>query len=823
MKPLDPGIRRDDDTSDRPPVITIALLSAAALGYEILLIRLFSIIQWHHFAYMIISLALLGYGVSGTFLSFTQQRLLQRYPLTLMLNLALFALTTLPCFLLAQHIQFNPEAMLWNWREALRLTMIYLLLALPFFFAANAIAITLSRYRSVITRIYAADLFGAGIGSLAVLLLLYAVPPLPGLSVLSAVAAACLVVAAVELHLPGRNWITTAAILLMASSIWLGNTLQLELSPYKALSQELRVDGARIVNQRHSPLGLLHVVDNPVIPRRYAPGMSLNAAAGPPRQLGLYSDGNSLGAITRDTGEPQSLQFLDQLTSALPYHVQRPDSVLIIGAGGGMSVLQAEYHQAREVHAVELNPQIIELLSDDYAAFTNDLYRRPGVHVHVGEARGFVSKQDTRYALIQLSLQDAGGASSTGLYALSENYLYTTEAFKAYLRRLQSGGYLAVTQWIKLPPRNTLKLFATAIDALQANDVEQPGRQLMLIRGWQTSTLLIKNGVFTSDDIQAMQQFCRSRAFDVAWYPGMRAAEANRYNLLKEPYFYQAAQALLGPGRQSFLDSYKFNVNPATDDQPFFYNFFKWSTLMEILRLRGQGGLPLLETGYPVIVATLLQAIVLSLVLVLLPLLLVKKQASSGTTGTGTVLRLRVVAYFAAIGVAFLFIEIAFIQKFMRFLYHPVFTTAVVLASFLVFAGLGSAWSRRYSTRGTQRDGMLQAATGIILTGFAYLFLLDPLFNWLSAWPAAARTVVSSLLIAPLAFFMGSPFPLALSSLGKQASTLIPLAWGVNGCASVLSAVLATLLAIHFGFLVVIVLALMLYGVAAFVFPATEY
>ncbi len=819
MKTLDPGIRRDDDTSDRPPIITIALLSAAALGYEILLIRLFSIIQWHHFAYMIISLALLGYGVSGTFLSFTQQYFLQRYRLTLMLNLALFALTTLPCFLLAQHIQFNPEAMLWNWRETLRLVTIYLLLALPFFFAANAIALTLSRYRSVITRIYAADLLGAGIGSLAVLLLLYAVPPLPGLSVLSAVAAACLVVAAVELHLPWRNWITAAAILLMASSVWLGNTLQLELSPYKALSQELRVDGARIVNQRHSPLGLLHVVDNSVIPQRYAPGMSLNAAAGPPRQLGLYSDGNSLGAITRDSGEPQPLQFLDQLTSALPYHVQRPDSVLIIGAGGGMSVLQAGYHQTREVHAVELNPQIVELLLDDYAAFTNDLYRRPGVHVHSGEARGFVSKQDTRYTLIQLPLQDAGGASSTGLYALSENYLYTTEAFKAYLGHLQSDGYLAVTQWIKLPPRNTLKLFATAIDALQANGIEQPGRQLMLIRGWQTSTLLIKNGVFTSDEIQAMQQFCRSRAFDVAWYPGMSIAEANRYNLLKEPYFHQAAQALLGPDRQSFLDSYKFNVNPATDDQPFFYTFFKWSTLMEILRLRGQGGLPLLETGYPVIVATLLQAIVLSLVLVLLPLLLIKKQASSGTPDT--VLRLRAVAYFAAIGVAFLFIEIAFIQKFMRFLYHPVFTTAVVLASFLVFAGLGSAWSRRYSTRGTQRAGMRQAATGIVLTGLAYLFLLDPLFNWLSAWPAAARMLVSSLLIAPLAFFMGSPFPLALSSLGKQASTLIPLAWGVNGCASVLSAVLATLLAIHFGFLVVIVLALMLYAVSVFVFPAT--
>ena len=170
--------------------MTISLLSGAALGYEILLIRLFSIVQWHHFAYMIISLALLGYGASGTFLAVTQQRFLRHYPQALLLNLTLFALSTLPCFLLAQRIHFNPEEMLWKWQEALRLAMIYLLLSLPFFFAANSIALTLARYRSMITRVYAADLVGAGVGSLAVLLLLYLLPPLLALSALSAVAIA---------------------------------------------------------------------------------------------------------------------------------------------------------------------------------------------------------------------------------------------------------------------------------------------------------------------------------------------------------------------------------------------------------------------------------------------------------------------------------------------------------------------------------------------------------------------------------------------------------------------------------------------------------
>jgi hypothetical protein len=177
------------------------------------------------------------------------------------------------------------------------------------------------------------------------------------------------------------------------------------------------------------------------------------------------------------------------------------------------------------------------------------------------------------------------------------------------------------------------------------------------------------------------------------------------------------------------------------------------------------------------------------------------------------------VIYFFAIGLAFLFIEIAFIQKFMLFLHHPLFTASVVLASFLVFAGLGSNWSKRYSTQNSYWQGVKRAVAGILLTGAAYLLLLDTLFAWLVVWPTIARAAVSIVLIAPLAFFMGIPFPLALTSVGSGAGTLIPLAWGVNGCASVLSAVLATLLAIHFGFTLVVLLALLLYILAALEFP----
>ncbi|MGB5300255.1 MAG: hypothetical protein WBN48_16150 [Thiogranum sp.] len=265
------------------------------------------------------------------------------------------------------------------------------------------------------------------------------------------------------------------------------------------------------------------------------------------------------------------------------------------------------------------------------------------------------------------------------------------------------------------------------------------------------------------------------------------------------------------------MEQYKFNLQPATDDQPYFHNFFKWSTLKEILELRGQGGMPLLEAGYPVLVATLAQALLASSLLILLPLVFLKRrEQSSDSSGIS---QLRVVSYFFAIGLAFLFIEIAFIQKFMLFLHHPLFTASVVLASFLVFAGLGSNWSKRYSMQNSYGQGVKWAVAGILLTSTAYLLLLDTLFAWMVAWPTIARAAVSIVLIGPLAFFMGMPFPLALTSLRTAAGTLIPLAWAVNGCASVLSAVLATLLAIHFGFTLVVLLALLLYILAALEFP----
>jgi hypothetical protein len=778
--------------------------------------RLFSIIQWHHFAYMMISLALLGYGVSGAFLMLLQRQLLQRFAASYLINLALFGLTSVACFLLAQQIPFNAEEVLWDPRQSLWLLSTYLLLAVPFFFAANAIGLALVHYRERLSRIYAADLVGAGLGSIGILALLFALLPVQALMVLGLLGLAAALIGAWELR-QGAVVLWLILPLMAALLLMPGSWRTLEMSPYKGLSQTLLIRDTRMIAQRSSPLGLLDVVASPTIPLRHAPGLSLNASTEPPPQLAVFTDGDGLSVINRYNGDTQTLAYLDQLTSALPYHLRPIKRGLVLGAGGGADVLQALYHHTAHIDAVELNPQFARLLTTDYADFAGHLYATPGITLHIAEARSFVDGSAGDYDLIQVSLLDSYSASASGQYALSENHLYTTEALGEFLQKLATDGFLSITRWIKLPPRDTLKLFATAIDALRASGVHDPGQQLILIRGWQTSTLLVKNGIVDAADIERVRAFCAARAFDVAWYPGITPDESNRYNRLRKAWFHDAAVALLGEQRERFLEDYKFNLTPSSDDRPHFFHFFKWLTLQEVLQLRERGGAALTDAGYLVLVATLAQAMIASLLLILLPIWIYQRRIRPGRQ---TVRRSRVVGYFLVLGLAFLFIEIAFIQKFLLFLHHPLYAIAVVLSSFLVFSGLGSAWLGRVAPGGNRGRLLAWAVAGIVVLGALYLLSLDTLLQQLAALPDVARILITAALIAPLAFCMGMPFPLGLARLADYAPDLIPWAWAINGCASVISAVLATLLAIHLGFATVIAIALALYALALWLFPA---
>ena len=816
---MNSSTQSESDPGAAVPIISIGLISVIALSYEILLMRLFSIIQWHNFAYMIISLALLGYGISGTFVALAQARLMSRYSSAYLVNVALLGLSLTPCFFVVQHIPFNPEEILWDSRQPLRLLMIYLLLTLPFFFVANAIALSLMKFKNSIGAIYAIDLIGAGVGCVVIISLLFMVSPLNALTIIGLFAVVAVLIAAHELCMLRRRWLLPVVSLMLLIAV-AGQWFGLEISPYKSLSQSLQVPGTHIISERSSPLGLIQVIESTEVPLRYAPGLSLNAISEPVSQLGMFIDGDNMTVINHDPDNRQAFDYLDQMTSALAYHLGNFDKVLVLGAGGGTDILQARWHAIPDIEAVELNPQIIELVREEYAEFSGGIYNSNNVRIHAAEARGFIEDNATTYDLIQIALMDSFVTSTAGLYALNESYLYTKQALQAFYQHISPGGYLSITRWIKLPARDTLKLFVTAVDALRQAGIVDVERRLILIRGWQTSTLLIKNGIVTESDIDALRDFSKQRFFDLVYYPGINADEVNIYNKLRRPYYYEGVMALLGSGRDAFLEDYKFNLQPATDDRPYFFNFFKWSALPELIALRGRGGMPLFEWGYLLLVATCLQALLASLVLILLPLLLKRRQGQRGQYNAS---QGRVLVYFFAIGLAFLFIEIAFIQRFILLLHHPVYAAATVLATFLVFAGCGSAWSRRYVTARDYRRGVSGAVMVIVSLGLIYLFVLGPAIGYLMTQPMFIKVLFTTVFIVPLAFCMGMPFPLAMSSLGHQdGGMLMPWAWGVNGCASVISAVLATLIAIHYGFVVVILLGLSLYVIAATAFPGHD-
>jgi hypothetical protein len=472
----------------------MALLSGSVLAYEVLLMRLLSVVQWHHFAYMIISLALLGYGASGVALTAFGERLSERFETTFPVSVALFGASAVAGFLVAQRLPFNPMELFWGLGQAGWLAALYGVLMVPFFFAAGALGVALIRYRSAIPRLYAADLAGAGAGALGVTALLHAATPVRALAAIGALASAAALVAALPAVRVRPAPVLLAGLVLAGSGVLLVRPPALTPSPYKGLSQALEARGAERVEERSSPLGVVTVVRNDQVPFRHAPGLSLTSPAAPPEQVAVFSDADGMSVITRWGGHPGELEFLRHLTSAAPYALLAEARVLVLGAGTGLEVLQALAHGATRVDAVEMNADVVDLVRTRFDGFSGHLYTRPQVRLHLAEARSFVRQPGPDFDLIQVALLDALTASSSGLHAISEGYLYTVEAFRDYLARLEPDGLLAVTRWVKLPPRDDLKVFATALEALRRQGVDRPAARLAWLRGWSTSTVLVKNG-----------------------------------------------------------------------------------------------------------------------------------------------------------------------------------------------------------------------------------------------------------------------------------------------------------------------------------------
>jgi len=798
-------LREGDRSAGPAPTflfLGIFLTSAATLTLEISIIRLLSIAQWHHFAFLVVSMALLGYGASGSFLS-SFPSFLRRDPLGLLINgSGLFSLSALLAYLAGNEIPFDLARIAFDRWQVFYLFLFYLVFSMPFFFSGLVISSALSQWSGTAGRLYFSDLAGASLGCLLVLGL-FRIFGGPG-----TVLFACFLGALASMMF-GRMkksrvvfpwmWAGFLACLLFWQPSW----MELRLSPYKGLSTALRFPGAHLLETRWSAASRVDVLRSPAA--RTAPGLSLEYLGPLPEQLGLTVDGDDLTPITRLRGEPagnEELKFLDFIPSAFPYKAFLPRKILILEPGGGLEVLNALYHGTGEVVVVETNPAVAELLKTRYTEFAGYIYNRPEVRLIAEEGRTFLHKSPSSFDLIVMPLSESLGASAGGMVGLQEDYRLTVEAFQEYLRALKPGGFLSFSLYLLPPPRGELRLVSTIQRALEKGG-NRPADHLLSFRTWGTFSLMVKKDPLDRREAEKLKDFCRRMRFDLVYYPGISSEEANRFNRFPRPIYFDTVQNLLREG-ESYISRYPFDLSPATDDRPYFHSFFRWKYWREVYRMAGGKWQILLEGGFLVPVVFSL-ALILSALFLLLPAFF---RRGGGVKAAGNSLFAWLVC-FTVLGFGFMFVEISLIQKFILFLGHPVYSVSLVIFSLLVSAGMGSRFSLRFGDRSFRqlRIILLFLSGLLLLAAFSYPLILS-FFQGNSSF---VRWALTFILISTPGFFMGMPFPLAVGLLGSMRPHWVSWGWCANGCASVLGAILPVLIALNWGFQAVFFLAALCY------------
>lgn len=785
------------DRFSRP--LAVALIAAATLSYEILLVRAFAIEQFHHFAFMAIGVAMLGFGVGGVALALARpgpERAVRGFELAALLT----PVSLIVCTALVHLIRLDATQLVWNLGEWPRLGGVYLLLAVPFLVGGLATLLALTLEPQRVGWIYGASFIGAGVGAVLAIVVLWLVLPENALAVPAIVASLGAVSATIISR--RRNMLAGLAtvVFVVACATVARPPWTLEVTPYKGLPQVEAFPDARRVGERTSPLGWVVAVEASAF--RHAPGLSLSYKGEFPSQTALFVDGQIAGAVSDWESDTSAVQIIDWLPTAAPYALGQRDRVLVLGAGGGIEVWNALEHGASNVTAVELNPQVVELAGWGSAS-PGERYAAE-VEWVMGDARGFTARSDERFDLVAVGPAVSFGSSAAGVYALNEDFMHTVEAYTSYIERLSEDGVLAITRWLMTPPRESVRVILTAAEAARRISPENMIDKLVVLRSWATVTVLVKPSGFRSDELHALMGWAAERRFDLDWYPGIEGPGAG-YNILDEPVLFQAAVAAMSGGERvdQFAVSYAFEVAPVDDARPYPHHFLRAGSIREFVGRDRGSWLAFAEWGYVALFATLAQSIVLATLLMLVPAVVHVGVRSAGSW-------IRLVGYFAAIGFAYLAAEIAAIQQLNLLLGHPVYAVAAVLAAFLICSGLGSVWSDRLNA---ERGWQIGACLAVLLVLYGVLLLT--LVHLLQPAPLMLRAVVAMMLLAPLAFLMGTPFPLGLRALAGKGVEGVAWGWASNGFASVVATPLAALIALESGSKTLLFAAAAAYATAA--------
>ncbi|MCK4513894.1 MAG: hypothetical protein KAU31_01485, partial [Spirochaetaceae bacterium] len=826
-----PGILRprgDSRSAWVATALTLGLVSAAVVALQIGLIRALSVAGYHHFTYLVISTALLGFGASGTLLSLVRRHALGRFHRWALATLVLFAVSTAWTYRIAASVPLDVQYLLYSFGQVGWLALYLLLLFVPFFAGGFFIGLVLTRFTEKVGALYALNLGASGFGAVAGVLLTFVVQPerLPGIL---AVCAAGVLLVWLFAFPPDRHasvWLVVVMVALAAVGAGLIFPPPEFMDKYKAQAHAIRLEeqgDARLLAEQIGPRGQIDLYDAPSI--HYTLFASPLSPL-PPDQLAVFVDGNLAGTIFQ-INSPEQAPILRSLPQSLPYRLLDRSEVLILGETSGVNVWLALEYGARSVTVVQSDPALVRLLLGEFAGLDGGVFDRPEVTVVTTEPRLFLEQTAERFDLVHVAVAEGMPASAGGLASLREDYLLTVEGVSLAIARLKPSGLVSVTRGLQSPPRDNVRLFALfreAIDGAGGN----PAAQLLQARNYLAATTIASVGPIEDERLARFHEGTEELLMDGDYFPGITPDDLTSRNLPPPnpgvgSYYYQAAQAILGTtsDRADFLNQWVYDVRPPTDDRPYFHSFFRLNSLPLFLETYGDRWFQRVELGFAVVLVTLVLVLVLGVILVLVPVLVLGRRGRSPGLGAGVPAKrgrrfpLWAVMYFTLIGLGFMFLEMLFIQRLTRFLGDPIFATAAVLTSILVFAGAGSISQSRI--RRTPIFRIVAGATTVAVLSLLYAVALDSILGLAVQAGVAARFVIAVVALVPISFFLGWQFPAGIAELDRVDDRLIPIAWASNGVASVVAAPLAVLVAMTGGFGLVAGIAGACYGVVAVV------
>ena len=778
----------------------LALVSAAALVFEIGLSRLFAIQQFHHFAFVVVSLAMMGSAASGILLAARS-----RAPSLPALAGGLAA-SVLVAYLILNFLPFDSYSLAWDGRQVLLLGFYFLAAGTPFLFAGWVGGACLASAGPQAHRPYAASLIGASFGSLAAMLALAWIPP-EGLVFLAA-ALALAGAAALATRRVVRLIHLLAALIAIALALRLPSFLTLRLSPYKPLVVAGLAPDARRTLTLYSAASRLDVLEDAGV--RAFPGLSLNAGAALPEQVALFLDGDGPWPITPlSPDDPAAAQIAEHMPSTIAYRLRPGAESLILDPGSGLDALLALAAGAGHIWFPGDDPLVISALQSEYRAFSLDLIGDPRLTLVPRSSRAALRTGGRRYDIVHWALSDGYRPVTSGAFSLTEDYLLTREAVIDGLLHLRPGGILTITRWLQTPPSEDARAFATVLAALREIGVADPYAHVLAFRSMRTATIVASPEALSPEDLSAARLFLETNGYDPIVLPGIRPEELNRYNRIPTDEYHALYTALLR-NPSATIANYDFNLEPTTDDRPFFFHFFRWRQTPGVLARLGQTWQPFGGSGYLVLLALTALMLALAIPFILLPLALLRRRR--GPASSSTARPARPLLYFACLGAGYLLVEIPLIQRLTLLLDRPSLSLATVLFSLLLASGAGSLLSPRISLR-------LALGALVICIGLTAL-VLPAVTRAALPLPFVYRLGIASALVAPAGLLMGIPYAAGLRRLEQDRPGLIPWAWAVNGAVSGVSGVLTALVALDWGHTAALVLGAAAYAAALTTAPA---